>query len=185
MDIQKKDQILSSALTAFFKYGFKRISMKEIAEFAGISRAGLYLDFKTKEDVFRAAILHYADRLITEIQEGIEGKKSVEDRILFAFEIWSIRNFDQTNNSPEAKEISDGGFTFARESYDASYKKLESLVGSLLKTHFKLPTSRKILSAEETSHLLVSASRGFKLTASNSKELRKMIQNQIKLVLDG
>jgi AcrR family transcriptional regulator len=41
--------------------------MNEIAEAAGISRAGLYLYFKNKEEIFNAAIVHHGYTLIEEI----------------------------------------------------------------------------------------------------------------------
>ncbi len=63
---EKRQQILAAALEVFFKYGYKRVSMNEIAETAGISRPGLYLHFSSKEEVFRAAILQFADGLIEE-----------------------------------------------------------------------------------------------------------------------
>ena len=183
MKVAKRDHILTTALEAFHKYGFKRISMKEIAEFAGISRAGLYNEFKTKEEVLNGAIRHYADTLIAEINKGIETKKSTEDKILYAFEVWSIRSFDEIISSPEAKELLEGGITFAQESYDESYLKLESIITSILKLHFKSKDNRKVISAENTARIIVSASRGFKIVAKNSKELRKMIQDQILLIL--
>jgi TetR/AcrR family transcriptional regulator, regulator of autoinduction and epiphytic fitness len=64
---EKRQHILSAALGVFFKYGYKRVSMNEIAEAAGISRPGLHLYFSSKEEVFRAAILHLADGLIAEV----------------------------------------------------------------------------------------------------------------------
>ncbi|NHN34528.1 TetR/AcrR family transcriptional regulator [Paenibacillus agricola] len=105
IDDKKKLHILSVALDMFFKYGYKRVSMNEIAEAAGISRAGLYLHFKSKEEVFNATILHYGDSLLEEIVAGLSSKKMPEDKILYAFEVWSINNFDQSLNSPEVKEM--------------------------------------------------------------------------------
>jgi len=183
MEVKKRRQVLSSALDAFFKYGFKRLSMKEIAELADVSRAGLYMDFKDKEALLNAAILHYAEVLIEEIEEGLKNKKTTEDKILFAFEVWSIRSFEQYMTSPEAKEIIEGYLSFARESFDASYKRLESLIASLIRAHFRDDDSKKVLSADRTAHLLVSASRGFKLVAKTGVELRRMLHDQLRLDL--
>jgi len=72
MNDEKRRQILSTALRVFWKHGFRRVNMKEIAEAAGISRPGLYLYFKTKEEVFTEAIKYYADVLLAEIDRGME-----------------------------------------------------------------------------------------------------------------
>ncbi len=53
---------------------------KEIAEAAGISRHGLYLYFKTKEEVYRAAVEPRAERLVDEIRQGIGKKATVEEK---------------------------------------------------------------------------------------------------------
>lgn len=156
--------------------------MNEIAEAAGISRAGLYLYFKNKEEVFNATILHYGDLLIEEIKEGLSSKITPEDKIIYAFEVWSINNFDQSLNSPEVKEMTDSSYTFAQEALHASYNKLEVVLSSILKSH---PTSsQNSLSPQRLAYLLTSASRGFKVVAKNSAELRQMIEDLVQIILD-
>lgn len=50
----KRGTILESALTVFLTYGFKKTSMDDIAQQAGVSRPALYQLFKNKTDIFRA-----------------------------------------------------------------------------------------------------------------------------------
>lgn len=50
----KREQILVSAVEVFGRYGFKRCSMEDIAEAAGMSRPALYQYFKNKAEIFRA-----------------------------------------------------------------------------------------------------------------------------------
>ncbi|MEC0268119.1 TetR/AcrR family transcriptional regulator [Paenibacillus anseongense] len=184
MDDKKKLHIQTVALDVFFKYGYKRVSMNEIAEAAGISRAGLYLYFKNKEEVFNATILHYGDLLIEEIEEGLSSKKTPEDKILYAFEVWSINNFDQSLNSPEVKEMTESSYTFAQEPLHASYKKLEVVLISILESQSTSANSLNSLSPEKLAHLLTSASRGFKIVARNSSELREMIEDLLRMILN-
>lgn len=51
------EQILLQASKLFVERGYKGLSMREIAEAAGISKAGLYYHFKDKEDLFLAILL--------------------------------------------------------------------------------------------------------------------------------
>jgi TetR/AcrR family transcriptional regulator, regulator of autoinduction and epiphytic fitness len=183
MDDKKKLHILSVALSVFFKYGYKRVSMNEIAEVAGVSRAGLYLYFKNKEEIFNATILHYGDTLIEEISQGLSSKKTPEDKILYAFEVWSINNFDQSLNSPEVKEMTDSSYVFAQEALDASYNKLEVVLTSILESRSKSAVSPSSLSPGKLAHLLTSALRGFKIVARNSSELRQMIKDLLRIIL--
>jgi AcrR family transcriptional regulator len=52
-----RTRILAEATRLFMAYGYNGISMREIAEAVGVSKAGLYYHFKDKEDLF-LAILH-------------------------------------------------------------------------------------------------------------------------------
>jgi TetR/AcrR family transcriptional regulator of autoinduction and epiphytic fitness len=180
---EKRRQILAAALGVFFKYGYQRVSMNEIAAAAGISRPGLYLHFSSKEEVFRAAIVQFADGLIEEIAKGLQSRKTIEEKVRYAFEVWTVQSFDLTRKSPEAKEIRDSSYEFAREALDQSYEKLESVLASILKGQVKSSGNKKALSAEKTAHILTSAVRGFKLVAQSAPELRKLIQDLLGFIL--
>ncbi|SFT04807.1 TetR/AcrR family transcriptional regulator [Paenibacillus sp. BC26] len=180
MDDKKKLHIVATALEVFFKYGYKRVSMNEIAEAAGISRAGLYLYFKNKEEMFNAAIVYHGDILIEEIQEGLSAYKTEEQQVLYAIDVWTIRNFDDSLRSPEHKEITDSSYQFARPALDTSYGKLETILAALLEKN--VITAGGITPAR-LAHLVVSALRGFKTVAKSSDELRQMIQDLLRIVL--
>lgn len=181
MDDNKKQHIVETALDVFFKYGYKRVSMNEIAEAAGISRAGLYLYFKNKEEMFNAAIVAHSDKLIGEIRRGLSPDRSPEHNVLHAFEIWSIRDFDDSLHSPEHKEITDSSYLFAQEALDTSYDKLDRLLADLLQDHPSI--ARHGMPPERLAHLLTGASRGFKIVAKSSDELRTLIRDFIRLAL--
>jgi TetR/AcrR family acrAB operon transcriptional repressor len=51
-----RDRILQAAMTVFRRHGFRRSSIEETAETAGLTRQALYHHFKSKEALFRAVI---------------------------------------------------------------------------------------------------------------------------------
>jgi AcrR family transcriptional regulator len=59
MDLAKRDKILAAALDVFVRYGYKRVTMNDIAAAAGISRPALYLVFESKEDIFKGVYEHW------------------------------------------------------------------------------------------------------------------------------
>ncbi|WP_219836865.1 TetR/AcrR family transcriptional regulator [Paenibacillus sp. R14(2021)] len=179
MEDKKKLHIVATALEVFFKYGYKRVSMNEIAEAAGISRAGLYLYFKSKEEIFNAVIVHHGDMLIEEIKAGLSTPHTTEDKILYAFEIWSIRNFNDSLHSPEHKEITDSSYQFAQEALDTSYGKLEAVLTALFEVY---PAASSGIPPERLAHLVTSALRGFKTVAKSSDELRHLIQDLLRVI---
>ena len=52
MGQEKDDQIIEAATSVFLRYGFRRTTMGDIAEAAGVSRPALYLRFCNKEHIF-------------------------------------------------------------------------------------------------------------------------------------
>jgi AcrR family transcriptional regulator len=51
-----RDRILDAAMTVFRRHGFRRSSIEQAAEAAGLTRQALYHHFKSKEALFRALI---------------------------------------------------------------------------------------------------------------------------------
>ncbi|AOP33785.1 hypothetical protein A0128_07975 [Leptospira tipperaryensis] len=87
--IDRKTDILNSALIVFFKYGFRKTSMDEVARAADVSRQGLYLHFATKEDLFRAVVQNTLQNSLDAAKKMLSDKElSIEERIVSAFDAW-------------------------------------------------------------------------------------------------
>ena len=179
----KRRRLVVVAQDVFARHGYRRVNMKDIASAAGISRPGLYLYFKTKEEIFSAAVLAVAESSIARIVEGLAKHSSTQEKLRFAFEIWTVEIFELTLKSPEAKELSECSYDFARHALDEGYKQFEAVVASLLKMHAKSSPSRLALPADRIAHLLGSSVRGFKLVAQNPQQLRRMIHDLLRLTL--
>jgi TetR/AcrR family acrAB operon transcriptional repressor len=54
--MKPRDRILDAAMAVFRRHGFRRSSIEQAAEAAGLSRQALYHHFKSKEALFRAVI---------------------------------------------------------------------------------------------------------------------------------
>ena len=49
----KKEQIIQSARELFHQFGFKKVSMDEIAQKAGVTKKTIYMYFDSKEDLLK------------------------------------------------------------------------------------------------------------------------------------
>ena len=83
----RRDAIADAAIDVFIRYGFKKTSMDDLARAADISRQGLYLHFKTKEELFIAAV----ERMVTGVCAATRAAFARADldvsaRLLEAFE---------------------------------------------------------------------------------------------------
>jgi len=184
MGIEKELKVLNAAWSVFMKYGYKRVTMGDIAEAAGISRPALYLVFNKKEDVFRAVVRHNGSQRLEEVRQSIASAKSEKEKLKVAFEIWTVKPFDMLLKSEEAEELLDCGFEFARADIDEGYAEFESILVPILQPLLESSPIKK-LSAKQIAHVLASSSRGFKQTCKNSSEYRDMIDQLVALTLAG
>lgn len=70
----KKDNIVEAARKLFHRYGFKKVSMDEIAKEAGVTKKTIYVYFKNKEDLLKYFIQEEIENM-KEIVEEVESKK--------------------------------------------------------------------------------------------------------------
>ena len=83
----RRGKMLDAAIGVFLRYGFKKTSMDDVASAAGFSRQALYLNFKTKEQLFEAALEHLVSRSLDEARAlAANTDISAEERILAIFE---------------------------------------------------------------------------------------------------
>jgi AcrR family transcriptional regulator len=83
----QREAILMAATATFLRYGFKKTSMDDVAQAAGVSRQGLYLYFATKDLLFREALQYLVSHMISTARSVAEdGNLSLRDRLLGVFE---------------------------------------------------------------------------------------------------
>jgi AcrR family transcriptional regulator len=82
----RRHEIVVSAAGLFVRFGFRKTSMDDIARASKLSRQGVYLHFRNKEDAFRAAIAHLAEVTLLALRTALLGDgRSLEERLLAGF----------------------------------------------------------------------------------------------------
>src|ERR1700758_2719631 len=71
-------RIQQVALELFAEQGYKRTSLREIAERLGVTKAALYYHFKSKEDIVRSFTEDYFTRLDAIIEWGRQQPRSIQ-----------------------------------------------------------------------------------------------------------
>lgn len=82
----KRGTILESALTVFVTYGFKKTSMDDIAQQAGVSRPALYQLFKNKTDIFRALSQNMMQNAIVQTKNAFEQPGTPREQLFNAID---------------------------------------------------------------------------------------------------
>src|SRR6195256_6539903 len=75
--MKSRDRILDAAMAVFRRHGFRRSSIEQAADAAGLTRQALYHHFKSREALFRAVIerLH-ENALAAEIASAESAEKA-------------------------------------------------------------------------------------------------------------
>jgi AcrR family transcriptional regulator len=179
----KKNKILTAARSVFLRYGFRRVTMNDIAEAASVSRPALYLLFKSKEEIFIGVYRQFVDETLAEIERTMATATTSQKKLERAFEIWAVRPFEVMMNSPEARELMECSLGFARDSLSEGYLKFELMIVPVVATLTKKHSAKASLGAQRVAHVLASAVRGFKQTATTPTELRRLIKELLTLSL--
>jgi AcrR family transcriptional regulator len=185
MDIKKRDAVLSAARNVFLRHGYKRVTMNDIAEAAGISRPALYLVFSSKEEIFKGVYEHFVKETLAEIESKIAPLKSPDEKLRAAFELWTVRPFEMMLGSSEVAELLECTYGFAQDSVKQGYRSFEKILIPILKSHSLFQTSKTKISAEKMAHVLSSSVRGFKIAAKDAAGLRSLIKDLLILALGG
>jgi AcrR family transcriptional regulator len=183
MDFQKRDAVLSAARNTFLRYGYKRVTMNDIAEAAGISRPALYLVFSSKEEIFKGVYEQWVKETLAEIESTIASLKTSDEKLRAAFELWTVRPFEMMLGSSEVAELVECSFGFAQDSVKQGYRSFEKILVPILKSHTLFQHSKLTISAEKTAHVLSSSVRGFKVSAKDAGGLRSLIKDLLILAL--
>src|SRR6202041_3753905 len=85
----RQAHVLESALTVFLRHGFRKTSMEDIANTAGISRQGIYLHFKDKDAIFSASIQKALDEGLQAASRVLDDDHlALEEKLLKALDEW-------------------------------------------------------------------------------------------------
>ena len=113
---ERRRQLLDAGAELFAKHSFEEISMRELAEAAGVSKPLLYHYFPSKIDLFKAAVSEKAEELQQLIEPSSEGP-AIErlSRVLDSYLAWVEDNaqtwsklLQSAATLPEARELVEG-----------------------------------------------------------------------------
>jgi AcrR family transcriptional regulator len=102
--ISTRDAILDATDRLLAKYGYKKMTIDDLAAEVGIGKGSVYLHFSSKEEIALSHIDRIIGRLITRLIEIAESRGSTEtrlrrmirERVLFRFD--SVQHYTQSLN---------------------------------------------------------------------------------------
>ena len=184
-DALKRQHILDAALAVFCRYGYRKTSMLDIAQAAGMSRAALYLHFKNKEDVFRAGSARAHATVMAQVAAALAESGPVFTRIETALLAFQQGLMAEIAASAHGQELFDANMTLAADvTLTARATLAASLAGALEQAEAAgdIALRRVDATAAQVAALLVAAMDGIKHAHGGGEALRLGIALQMRVL---
>jgi AcrR family transcriptional regulator len=184
----KREAIYEAAATVFAQYGFRRTTMNDIAQAAGISRPALYLMFDNKENLFQGLAAFRLDQAIEQALGVLAGGGDTNERIIAALLVFERIFYEPIADSPHGAELMDISQSLASE---LMMKDIVRLHAALAKTLSDAEQAGEVnfenspLKPKAFVELLFTGLNGVKKKASNTAEFRKMVKQLAEVFLQS
>jgi AcrR family transcriptional regulator len=103
--LDRRTVILDSAFKVFMSYGFKRTTMADIADAAGISRPALYLEFKNKAAIYRAGFVDMLEKTFRAVDAELASDAPFPDQLIAALDAAIISPMRRIASMPHGAEL--------------------------------------------------------------------------------
>jgi AcrR family transcriptional regulator len=188
--MHSSDRILSAAENVFARFGFRRASMGQIAEEAGLTRQALYHHYSSKEALFRAVVedLHeYAYR--AEATAGLEQEQAGRGLAdILAAQIGARFRYllECVEESPQAEELLSEHQLQTRDLYQSFVEHNADLRAETIERVCARQglTLRDDMTSRELAHCIQMAIRGFNDLRLNANTLRQL-DRMVRLLVAG
>lgn len=184
----KREAVYEAAATVFAQYGFRRTTMNDIAQAAGISRPALYLMFANKENLFQGLAAFRLDHAIEQALDVLAGGGDTNERVIEALLVFERIFYEPIADSPHGAELMDISQSLASE---LMMKDIVRLHAALAKTLSDAEQAGEVnfgnspLKPKAFVELLFTGVNGVKKKANNTEEFRKMVKQLAEVFLQS
>jgi AcrR family transcriptional regulator len=187
-NVGKREAILAGAERRFARYGFRRTSMEDIAEEAGISRAGLYLEFPNKEEIFTSVARALHEQALAAVVQALEQDAPLAERVGAALLGKNLRYVELLQGSPHGQELVDEKDRLCGDLAVDAEKRFRDLVTRVFRRAAaagEIDLTRVELSAAELAELFVRAASGLKPPGISADAYREGVAAFVRVFLAG
>ena len=176
----KEDRIVAAAFQLFYRHGYRKVSMSDIAEAAQMSRPSLYAAFANKEAIFAELVKRQRDKDLEETAHVLPTLDGLEARLTALLDIWIIQPISTVIDSENGTELLANCASYAPEAIEDLYTHFEAQLVAVIAPC--LPANAA-LPAADLAHILRMATTSIKASASNLPEVKRMAAGMVKLAL--
>lgn len=177
-------EILRAAWPLFVRFGFRKLSMTEIARAASISRPTLYAAFGSKEDIFRAAVAAELEEIKRTTHVRLEDVEGLESQLRTILELWFVTPVSEVLEGPSGDLLLEDVNRVASDEIADSYVYVEQCIADTLQAEATDLSEDDALGLAE---VVVFACRGAKATGALDvlERVSNGVVDMVCRVLDG
>ena len=105
MDTEKRERIMEAAKALILHYGYKKTTMQDIAENAGMSVGSLYNYFKSKEDICSACAEGFKRAVFEKMEQVAVSELTCEQKLKEMMLIRNLSYHEHFSETPHGMEI--------------------------------------------------------------------------------
>lgn len=176
----KETTIVDAAFELFYRHGYRKVSMSDIAEACRMSRPTLYASFANKEAIFSALVRRQCERNESATAQHLPGAAGLFAKLACLFDIWVVEPVASVVDSPNGIDMMANCGSYAPDALDEIYAHLETHLEAVLAPAMQ---DASAMSAGEIAYILRVATTGVKASAGNLPALRKVVDGMIKMAV--
>lgn len=159
-------------MRVFATYGFRKTSMNDIANGAGMSRPAVYQHYKNKDDIFRRLTQIYYDQVADALVVAFSADKPVTETLHSAFGAQIGDMVETLLASPHGMELLDTGEKTAADIKQAGEDRLRLLYADWLRAESARGRVALPDTPEQVADVILVGLRGLKATVSSVPQMR-------------
>lgn len=175
----KRAFILERAMELVMRYGYKRMTMDDIAKATGMSRPAVYLHFKNKAEIYRAIAGDMLLQARSVASEALDKPGPLQDRLYNAIRLAMLDMLDFMMSTPHGAELFDLKDELAGDVLVEWHESMASLFALHLDNEAPCKSG---LTGTERAHALLNGLEGLKCNAGTADERAKGALVLVKLV---
>lgn len=176
----KQDRIVDAAGQLFYRDGFRKVSMGDIAEAAQMSRPSLYAAFDNKEAIFSALVHRQRDKYQRDTVNRLRGIEGLSDRLLCVFDIWVIEPAAAALASEYGTDLLCNCADYAPDAIADLYAHFEAHLAAVIRPEI---SGRLSPPAPDMAFILRSAATGIRAATDSLPQLRRLVAGLITMTL--
>ena len=176
----KETRIVDAAFELFYRHGYRKVSMSDIAEASQMSRPTLYATFENKEAIFAALVLRQRALNERATAQRLPAAVGLEAQLACLFDIWVLEPAASVIDTPNGIDLMASCAIYAADALAEIYTSLETHLAAVLAPALQ---GSRAMEARDIAYILRVATTGIKASADNLPALRRMVAGMITMAV--